>query len=291
VFRNNYWDALLMFHWKGDVAWINNPHGYPALDGVAGGLLILGLMAWGVLIARQRDPVLWLLPAGVLIMLLPSAMTLAYTIENPSFTRASGTIPGVFMLAALPVGMLCGQVSRLRVRTVRVPVGPVVGLALIASLLWYGIGWNWDKFFTIYRLNYVYSWKPYTEIAEPLREFARGEGSYGNAFMVAYPHWLDHRILGTMAGDIRWPNGLVTRDDLLPMIRRNQGTPYQYDPNKPLFVMYHVDDTETGEYLDSLFPGGEHTLYQYRYEALEPGLYTQGMFYIFTVQAGEIPLQ
>ncbi len=38
---------------------------YPALDGVAGGLLILGLVVWGVLMARQRDPVLWLLPVGV----------------------------------------------------------------------------------------------------------------------------------------------------------------------------------------------------------------------------------
>ncbi len=75
-----------------------------------------------------------------------------------------------------------------------------------------------------------------------MRDFAQGEGSYGNAFMIAYPHWLDHRILGTMAGDIRWPNGVVEREDLIPMIRRNQGTRYQYDPTKPLFVMYHVDD-------------------------------------------------
>ncbi len=47
-------------------------------------------------------------------MLLPSAMTVAYTIENPSFTRASGTIPGVFMLAALPLGLVGGQVARLQ---------------------------------------------------------------------------------------------------------------------------------------------------------------------------------
>ncbi len=109
--------------------------------------------------------------------------------------------------------------------------------------------------------------------------------------MVAYPHWLDHRILGTMAGDIRWPNGLVTRDELLPAIQRNQGTPYQYDPAKPLFVMYHVDDPDTAAYLDSLFPGGTHTLYEYRYETLASGHYSQGSFYIFTVQAGEISLE
>jgi hypothetical protein len=291
VFVANYRDALRMFQWEGDVAWINNPHSYPALDGVAGGLLILGLMAWGVLLARQRDPVLWLLPVGALVMLLPSAMTVAYTIENPSFTRASGTISPVFMLAALPLGMVGAQVSYIRVGSVRKPGGAVIGLAMIAGVLWYGIGWNWNEFFSTYRLNYVYSWQPYSKIAQPLHDFAHGEGSYGNAFMIAYPYWLDHRILGTMAGDIHWPNGVVERDDLIPMIRRNQGTPYQYDPSKPLFVMYNAADTETADYLDSLFPGGEHQLYQYRYEALEPGHYEQGMFYIFTVQAGNLPLE
>jgi hypothetical protein len=291
VFEDNYADALRMFHWEGDGAWISNPHSYPALDGVAGGLLILGLAAWGAWLFRQRDPALWLLPISVLIMLLPSAMTVAFSNENPNFTRASGAIPGVFMLAAFPVGMLCGELTRVNVRSFRAPAGGIAALALIAGLLWYGIGWNWQAFFTDYRLNYSYSWKPYHEISKPMRDFAQGEGSYGNAFMVAYPHWLDHRILGTMAGDIRWPNGLVTREDLLPAIRRNQGTPYQYDSTKPLWVMYHIDDPDTAAYLDTLLPGGTHTLYEYRYETLEPGYYSQGSFYIFTVRAGETPLE
>jgi hypothetical protein len=288
VFVENYKNALEMFHWQGDGLWFNNPPGYPALDGIAGGLMILGLAAWVILVARHRDPALGLLPVSILVMLLSSAMALAHPTENPSFTRSSGALPGAFMLAALPLGALCGEVSRVSVRSVRVPVGVIAALAMIAGLLWYGIGWNVERFFTDYRLNYSYSWKPYHEIAKPMREFAQGEGSYGNAFMVAYTHWLDHRILGTVAGDIRWPNGLVTREDLIPMIQRNQGTPYQYDPAKPLFVMYHVEDLETAAYLDSLFPGGQHTVYEYRYETLEPGYFSQGMFNIFSVQAGEI---
>ncbi len=186
VLLDNYWDALRMFHWRGDGAWISNPHNAPALDGAAGGLLFLGLVAWGVLVIRRRDPALGLLPVVVLIMLLPSAMTVAYTIENPSFTRASGTLPGVLMLAALPVGMLCGQVTRLDGRAARVPVGRIGALAIVGGLLWYGIGWNWDTFFTDYPLNYTYSWKPYHAIAQPLREFVEGDGSFGNAFVVAY---------------------------------------------------------------------------------------------------------
>jgi hypothetical protein len=290
IFVNNYRNALEMFHWLGDNAWINDAHGYPALDAMAGGLLILGLAVWGLWAAARRDPVIWLLPAGVLVMLLPSAMTLAYTIENPSFTRTSGAIPEVYMLAALPVGLLCWRMSRLPWRVWRIPVGAIAVLVMLAGLLGYGVGMDWHYFFTDYHFSYIYSWKPYHEIAQPLREFAHGEGSFGNAFMVAWPHWLDHRILGTVAGDIGWPNGLVTREDLIPTIDRNQGTRYQYDPTKPLFVMFHVDDTETMTYLQALFPGGSLSLYQYSYET-EPGVFTQGSFYIYEVQAGSSPAQ
>lgn len=288
VFLANYADALRMFHWEGDVAWINNANSRPALGPVLGGLVLLGVVVWAVWVFRRRDAALWLLPAAVLVMLLPTALTLAYTIENPSFTRASGVIPPVFMLAALPIGLLGWRLSRAVWGGRRVPVGRVVALALLALLLWQGIGPEWDGYFDDYRLSYSRSWRPYREISQPLREFAHGEGSFGNAFVVAYPHWLDHRILGTMAGDIRWPNGLESREALLPRIAANQGTPYAYDPSRPLFVMYNPADVDTAAYLAALFPGGETRLFQYSYES-GPGVYSQGEFYIYQVWAGELP--
>jgi hypothetical protein len=288
VFIRNYRDALEMFHWQGDAAWINDATGYPALDAMAGGLLILGLVVWAVRAAGRRDPVIWLLPVGVMVMLLPSAMTLAYPIENPSFTRTSGVIPEVFMLAAMPVGLLVWRLTRLSWRVWRIPLGAMAALVLLAGLLGYGIRADWRYFFTNYRLSYIYSWKPYHEIAKPLHDFAHGEGSFGNAFVVAWPYWLDHRILGAVAGDLRWPNGLERREDLVSTIHRNQGTPYQYDPNRPLFIMYNVDDAETTTFLQALIPGGTLVLYQYSYET-QPDVYSQGAFYIYTVQAGKIP--
>jgi hypothetical protein len=119
-----------------------------------------------------------------------------------------------------------------------------------------------------------------------MHDFAHGEGSYGNAFMVAYTHWLDHRILGTMAGDIRWPNGLVMREDVFAMVARNRGTRYEYDPRKPAFFMYHADDQITERYLTQVFPGGTTTLYEYTYPT-EVGE-TTGSFYIYKVWAGII---
>lgn len=288
VFLANYADALRMFHWEGDVAWINNANVRPALGPTLGGLVLLGVVVWAVWVFRRRNAALWLLPACILVMLLPTALTLAYTIENPSFTRASGTLPPVFMLAALPVGALGWRLSRAVWGSRRIPVGRVVALALLALLLGQGIGPEWDGYFNDYRLSYSRSWRPYHEISRPLREFAHGEGSFGNAFVVAYPHWLDHRILGTMAGDIHWPNGLENREALLPRIAANQGTPYAYDPTRPLFVMYNPADVDTAAYLAALFPGGETRLFQYSYET-GPGVYSQDEFYIYQVWAGELP--
>ncbi len=287
VFVQNYKDALRMYHWQGDGAWINNAHGNPALDAAAGGLLALGLVMWAVWALRRRDAVWALVPPAVLIMLLPTALTLAYTIENPSFTRASGTIPPIFLLAGLPLGALAALLERGGWHWRRWSLGALAALVMLAALLGWAQGWDRENFFTEYRLSYSMSWKPYREIAKPLREFAQGEGSYGNAFMIAYPHWLDHRILGAMAGDIRWPNGVVSRERLPGMVAHNQGTPYQYDPTKPLFVMYHPDDVETAQYLQRMFPGGDVELYRYRWE-IGPDVWSEGEFYIYKVMAGRI---
>lgn len=289
VLVDNYADALRMAHWQGDGAWINNANGHPALDGLTGGLLILGLVLWGVRMARRPTAVDWLVPAVVLVMLLPSALTLAYTIENPSFTRASGTIPAAFLLAALPLGALGAGLSEAPRERWRALAGAAAGLAAIALVLAGAIGPNWRNYFTDYRLSYSHSWKPYHAIAAPMKAFAQGEGSYGNAFMVAYPHWLDHRILGAVAGDLRWPNGLVTREQIFDRIAANRGTPYAYDPSKPLFIMVHPQDHATLAFLEDTFPGGTVERYTYTYESIQ-GMET-GEFLIYRVMAGFIGLE
>ncbi|HEX3049136.1 MAG TPA: hypothetical protein VHP83_00660 [Aggregatilineaceae bacterium] len=286
VFVQNYRNALRMYHWEGDGQWINNADSLPAMDGATGGLVILGLLVWGVLIFQRRDPVLWLVPVGVLVMLLPSSMTLAFPNENPNFTRASGTIPLIFWLAALPLGLLAWYVQRLPWNVRGVPVGVVVGVVLIGGVLGDNLGPNWDNYFTQYRLNYSYSWKPYREISKPLRAFAHGEGSFGNAFYVHYEHWLDHRILGGMAGDIRWPNGLVTREEVYTRVGLNRGTPYQFDPTKPAFFMINEYDQESIVWFQTNFPGGTLELYTYTYDTNHGE--QSGQFFVYTVWTGAL---
>jgi hypothetical protein len=214
-------------------------------------------MAWVLLIVRDWDMVHLLIPLGMVVMLLPSALTLAYKIENPSFTRASGSLPMVFLIAAFPMAQFGYHVQR---AVGKVIPGAVVALALMMPIVGLAATVNHETYFEVYQQSYAASWKPYTAMAQPLKAFAQGEGSYGNAFLIAWPHWLDHRILGTSAGDIHWPNGLVNREGVFSFLLLNADSPYAYDPDRPLFFMYNHADDDSEIWLQAVFPQGEaHT--------------------------------
>lgn len=254
VLIDNYAKAFKMYSWEGDGMWILNSGGYPALDSITNALLVIGLIMWVILIFKRRDVALLAIPIGVIIMLLPSTLALTQTDENPSFTRTSGTIPFIFLMAAYPLGIIAyeaakaGYSRRPFVASSTCLVALVVGLASTS---------NYDTYFNVYREGYELSWKPYSQIAAPLRTFAETRGSYGNAFYVHSDHWLDHRILGTVAGDFNWPNGLLRAEDVYQMILGNDGKAHQYDPTKPLFFMVNTRNLAGLEWLQTHFPGGE----------------------------------
>lgn len=272
-FEENYVNALEMWSWQGDALWINNPYGRPALDPYTDAFFILGVLAWAMLMLKKGDAAHILVPIGILVMLLPSALAIHDSIqnENPSFTRASGTIPFVFLMAAYPLaqlGFYARRVTRYNIANLGLAaflILPIVGLAIPI---------NYDTYFEKYPELYTNSWKPYTYFTAPMKEYLAGGGSYGNAFLVAWPHWLDHRIVGATAGDLKWPNGLVEKEQVFSQISSNENTPYQFDPTKPMFFMYHLEDTETKEWLSANFPGGEHFIKEHpEREALDFGYY------------------
>jgi hypothetical protein len=214
----------------------------------------MGLFMWPVLFLRRRDVAFLVVPLGILVMLLPSALTLAFPDENPSFTRASGTLPFIFLLAAYPLGALAHEIVRAGYSR---SLYYGCSIALVGLLVLIAAPSDYETYFNVYRESYEESWKPYGQIAAPLEEFAQTRGSYGNAFYVHTPHWLDHRILGAVAGDLEWPNGLVYVEDVYLRIMLNQSDPrHRYDPNKPLFFMVYPKDAASMDFLKRYFPGG-----------------------------------
>ncbi len=256
--RANYEDALVSYMWEGDGQWISNGKGRPAMDTYSAGFYMLGLVMWFVLLIRRRDVALMVIPLGVLVMLLPSALAIAPGLnENPSYTRISGTLPFVYLIAALPLGALADQITR---SSAYQRVIYSFAALVVAFAIYLAAGANHEAFFEDYRDGYEMSWRPYSQIAAPMKDFAEGRGSYGNVFYVNWPHWLDHRILGSVAGDLTWPNGLLKIEDVYVQILMNEGTDYAYDSEQPLLFYLHREDEATLMYLEQNFPGGESRL-------------------------------
>lgn len=254
VLTSNIRNALLMYNWKGDVAWINGAPNKPALDVFSGALLVIGGAAWLGRMFRRRDVVDWLMPIALFILILPSALSLAYPIENPSATRMSGTLPEAYLFAALPLALLV--TTLLRAEPGR--NGRRVATWGAAALIALAYGANSNTYFNDYRIAYLGSAAaPYTEAGSVLEGFAESGGSYGNAFMIAYPYWWGHREIGVASGLMDWPNGITERSLLPGFLYASwlRGT-YTFDSNRDILFFYSPEDVETERQLYEWFPTG-----------------------------------
>ncbi len=264
VLLDNIRNALLMYNWKGDVLWFNGVPNRAAMDTFTGALLVVGLGAWLARLVRGRDVVDWLLPLMLFVMLLPSAFSIAYPIENPSATRTSGTLPEAYLFAALPLAMLAGSAARLLPKR-----GMIVGGGLAVLILFGAASSNYSSYFTDYYDAYFESSPaPYSEAGAYLRGFAESGGGFGNAFMLAYPYWWDHRAVGIEAGLLDWPGGIVDPDgdageqsaaDGVPRflyLASQVGGLYRFDPDKDILFFYAIQDVQSERRLQELFPTG-----------------------------------
>jgi len=258
IISNNLRNVLLMFNYNGDVAWINNVPNLPALDAMTGGLLIVGVAAWLARMLRRRDPVDWLILPMIVIMLLPSALAIAYPIENPSHTRTSGALPGAYLVAALPLALMAGGLWRAIGGGRRSWVGAGIAALAAVGLIAASFTVNWNTFFDRYRTWYMTGSLPYSAGGDVLRAFANNEGSYGNAFMIAYPYWWDHRALGIEGGRIDWPNTILSVDAVPEALRqgRERADDYQLDVSRDLLFFYSTEDAIAQAWLQTYFPNG-----------------------------------
>jgi hypothetical protein len=253
---SNIRNALLMYNWKGDVAWISAASNYPAMDPFTGALLLVGIPAWGARMVRRRDPVDWLIPLALFIMLLPSALSIAFPIENPSATRTSGTIPTAYLIAALPLSLIALLVWRLVEGNIgRVLAGLMVACVVVGALLA-----NRHTYFFLYRAFYMDASLPYSEAGRVLRGFAESDGGYGNAFMIGYPYWWDDRALWLEAGIPDFHNGINTDNTTIAeyVVRAATCTEglYMLRPDRGLLFFLSDQDTENLAELGRLFPEG-----------------------------------
>jgi hypothetical protein len=251
VFMNNLWNAMTMFAWNNGNIWLVSVGNRPALDIVSGALFHLGLALLLFRYIRKRDWLDLFLFVSIPILMLPSILSLAFPNENPALNRAGGALVPVFVV----VGIALDRLLRVIVRRFQAPVGRLVAWGLVGSLLLLSSTQNYALVFGRYQAFYeAASWNT-SEMGQVIRGFNDTIGEPESAWVLAYPHWVDTRLVGMNAG-------FPTRDYA---IFPDQLASTLSVPGPKLFLV-KPDDELGQDRLEAFYPHGWFQVYQSQVE-------------------------
>lgn len=237
----NVRDAFLMFNYEGGPVWANTVPHDPVLSCVVGALFLLGLVlaSWSLLRRSDRRGLYLLL--SLFVLLLPSALSIAFPEENPSAVRIGGAIPVVALLAAVAVQAmieaLCGLFQGRGRWLAGVPAAAILVAAAFLTYRWYFVTYDQQ-----YRRR---AWNT-RDMGRVVRGFADSVGDMDHAYHISFPHWADTRNIGINAGDITWRNAVVELEDLRE---------HAQDPLPKLYLVY-PGHRRALRLLEELFPEG-----------------------------------
>ncbi|HEY5668940.1 MAG TPA: hypothetical protein VIS10_03005, partial [Anaerolineales bacterium] len=198
---------------------------------------------------RQWLDLFWLL--AVPLLMLPSILSLAFPAENPALNRLSGAIVPVFLIVGLALdGFL---------ETLKSQFGGRLGNALAVGAGLFLVIWasfqNFDIAFNQYQETYLRSSWNTSELGQVIHDFAGGSGTPDTAWVIAYPHWVDTRLVAMNAGFPTrdygiWPENL---QETLPETRAK------------LFLLKPEDEVGLST-LRQLYPDGIQSVYPSKVE-------------------------
>ena len=239
IFFSNVWNSLIMFTWDNGRVWVNSIPYRPALDWVTGALFSLGTVIVLTRYVRFRRWIDLFILVSIPILQLPSTLSLAFPTENPAANRSAGAIVPVFILAGMAFAAIPDWIEThwKGRRTVGISLVFTGLLLLIAARL------NFRLVFGEYQDIYRHEAKNTSEAGAVIQEFAESIGSYETAHVVAYPHWMDTRLVGINAGQ-------PTRDYAI-FEESFEDTIFEH---RPQLFLIHPDDEESLQKLKALHP-------------------------------------
>jgi hypothetical protein len=173
--------------------------------------------------------------------MMPSILSLAFPEENPALNRLSGAIVPIFMIVAVSLDSLMSSISSRLGKELgpKVAFGFGVACVLVASMQNYRLVFN--EYQRVFEQS---SWNT-SEMGQVVRQFTSTVGSPDTAWVVAYPHWVDTRLVGINAGfplkDYAiWPEAFKDTETIT---------------QAKLFLI-NLEDTESIENLQQLYPQG-----------------------------------
>ena len=187
--------------------WVNTLPYDPVLDWVTGVLLIVGVaIVLAAVLRHWRATELTLLLA-VPVLLLPSILALAWPRENPSVIRASGALPVVMVIAALPLWAMM-QATERRWPWQGSPFRRAWGTAILAAVFVTIAQQNASVYSALMPSNTLESANNSSEIARAIQRHSGEAGGIEHAFLLLWPHWVDARAVGINMDAPRWNNVL-----------------------------------------------------------------------------------
>lgn len=248
IFFQNNWKALTMFFWEDGDVWVHSIPYRPALDVISAALFFLGLV---LIVLRYLQKRTWIdlsLVVIIPLLLLPSTLSLAFPNENPNLNRTAGAYIPVFILLALGMDALLSVFRR----SLAGRMGALASASLALVLLLFSASNNYDLVFNQYAQNFRSSAWNTTEMGAVIREF---DATFGagetNAWVVAFPHWVDTRLVGMNAGYPR-------RDTA---IDSEQFADTVSDPRAKLFMVNPQDDKGLIA-LRRVYPDGRYWIHE-----------------------------
>lgn len=252
IFLQNMGRVLVMFQWDNGRIWVHSIPRQPALGVVSAALFTLGVVLLIARYVRERNWVDLFLLISIPLLLLSSALSLAFPDENPSLNRTGGALIPVFVIAAIALEGLArslksGFQSRWAQKSVWV---------LVIVLLAFSSYQNYNLVFHTYHDQFEQSAWNTSELGAVIRQFADTVGAEDQAWVVPYPYWVDTRLVGLRAG-VPLKDYALWRDEI----------PTTTDIAGAKMYLFKPEDQETADMLREQYPQGVLS----RYESDVPG--------------------
>ncbi len=246
IFADNFVKGILMPFWDNGATWVHSIVSRPALENITASFFFLGLLFAALRILKKRRWEDLCVILAVPLLMLPSTLSLAFPAENPCLNRTAGALIPVMIIAA--AGFCC--VFDVLARAARRSMGLFVTLCVLACFFIAEIGMNnFDLIFRRFAYNYNRSAWNTTQVGSVIKGFADSVGSYDDAYVIPYPHWIDTRLAGINAGD-------PGKDYSFPAELVNS-LPYD---GKPRLFIYRDIDSEAADIVRTHYPNGVEEL-------------------------------
>lgn len=200
TFLDNEWKVLTMFFYSNGNTWPHSIPFHPAMDLVTAALYFLGFSLVLIRYFQNRHWFDLSLLASLVIMLLPSSLSIAFPAENPSLNRTTGAIFPAFLIAAI------GLEGWARAFWLRLQNGfghwlaTRLVVAITGILLFWSALNNYDMLFNQYNTQFTNSAWNTRQMGDIARTLINSGLSKDAVWVMTYPHWADSRNVALTSG-------------------------------------------------------------------------------------------